>query len=105
MKLMIAIAAAAACSLLWPAAHAEEPDQSPPPKASKSLSDWVRSGSLELPGVTACHQCEWRPKPHQMSAADRCGIDRDGHPKVAEFECGYSEDCKRVCNFMRCLEP
>jgi len=104
MKLTIAIAAAV-CSLLWPAARAaEEPDQAPPTNASKALRDWVRSGSLELPGVTACHQCEWRPKPHQMTAADRCGVGADGNARVAEFECGFSEDCQRVCNFVRCLE-
>jgi len=104
---MVAVAVVA-CWLLWPIAHAaeaDEPSASSPPKASKAPSDWLHSGSLEIPGVTACHQCEWRPKPHQMGAADRCGIGPDGHPKLAEFECGYSEDCQRVCNFMRCVTP
>ena len=104
-RLLAVAAAAAACYLLWPIAHAAEPDDSSPPKASKAPTDWLHSGSLEIPGVTACHQCEWRPKPHQMGAADRCGVDPDGNPKLAEFECGFSEDCQRVCNFTRCLTP
>jgi hypothetical protein len=105
MKLTIAVATTTAYLLLWPSAHADESVQSPPTSTSKTLSEWLRSGSLELPGVTACHQCEWRPKPHQMGSADRCGTDANGNPKLAEFECGYSEDCKRVCNFTRCLTP
>ena len=105
-KRIITVAAATvACSLLWPAARAAESDDPSPPKASKAPNDWLHSGSLEIPGVTACHQCEWRPKPHQMGAADRCGVDPDGNPKVAEFECGYSEDCQRVCHFTRCMTP
>ena len=64
---------------------------------------FVRTDSLELPGLTACHQCEWRPKANQMSAGDRCGTANDGQPKIAEFECGFSPDCQRVCNFVRCL--
>jgi len=106
-EMRIAIAAVAvACSLLCPAlVHAEESSQAAPPATGKVLRDWVHSGSLEIPGVTACHQCEWRPKPHQMGAADRCGVDSEGNPKIAEFECGFSEDCKRVCNFTRCLTP
>jgi hypothetical protein len=63
----------------------------------------VRSESLEIPGLTACHQCEWRPKPHQMAAQDKCGLTLDGKPAVAEFECGFSQECDRVCNFVRCL--
>jgi hypothetical protein len=90
---------------MCPSLRAAEPDESPPPAASKALRDWALSGNLEIPGVTACHQCEWRPKPHQMRAADHCGVGPDGNPKVAEFECGFSEDCQRVCNFVRCLTP
>jgi hypothetical protein len=107
MKRMAVLVAVAACSLLLSVSRAADSDDpSPsPPKASKAPSDWLHSGSLEIPGVTACHQCEWRPKPHQMGAADRCGIGPDGNPKLAEFECGYSEDCQRVCNFTRCVTP
>ena len=63
----------------------------------------VRSESLELPGLTACHQCEWRPKPHEMAAPDQCGTAPDGQGKIAEFECGFSQACDRVCNFVRCI--
>ena len=104
-RMLAAVAAAVICSLLLPAASAADGDDLSPPKASKAPNDWLHSGSLELPGVTACHQCEWRPKPHQMGAADRCGVDSDGNPKLAEFECGFSEDCIRVCNFTRCMTP
>ena len=100
--LSMLVAVAVCClSVAW----AAETNDSTPPKASKSPNDWLHSGSLELPGVTACHQCEWRPKPHQMGAQDRCGVDTEGKPVVAEFECGYSEDCKRVCNFVHCMTP
>ena len=102
LRRMLAIVATGLV-VLWPAARAAEPDDPSPPKASKAPNDWLHSGSLEIPGVTACHQCEWRPKPHQMGAADRCGVGPDGTPKMAEFECGYSEDCQRVCNFTRCM--
>ena len=105
MKRKFSVAAFALCSLLCaPFATAAEPDESQP-EASKKLRDWALSGNLEIPGVTACHQCEWRPKPHQMHAADHCGVGPDGQPKLAEFECGFSEDCQRVCNFVRCVTP
>ena len=62
-----------------------------------------RSESLELPGLTAgCHVCEWRPKFNQMPAADECGTDASGIAKVGLFECGFSEDCRRECHFLRC---
>jgi len=105
MKRRLSVAVFALCTFLcWPVVHANEPDEAQS-EAGKKLRDWALSGSLEIPGVTACHQCEWRPKPHQMRAADRCGIGADGDPKLAEFECGFSEDCQRVCNFVRCLTP
>jgi hypothetical protein len=63
----------------------------------------VRQESLELPGLTACHQCEWRPKPNQMAAAEQCGMTPDGAPKVGLFECGFSPDCERLCQFVECL--
>jgi len=73
-------------------------------QASKKSAPLVgRSDSLEIPGLTACHQCEWRPKPHEQAAADQCGTGPDGKPVVGEFECGFSQECDRVCNFVRCL--
>ncbi len=73
-------------------------------QASKKPAPLVsRSDSLEIPGLTACHQCEWRPKPHEQAAPDQCGTGADGRPLVGEFECGFSQECDRVCNFVRCL--
>ena len=43
--------------------------------------------------------------PNNMSAADQCGVGPDGNAKLAEFECGFTEDCQRLCNFVRCLQP
>ena len=70
------------------------------PAASKV----ARQESLELPGLTACHQCEWRPKPNQKAAAEQCGTGPDGAAKVGLFECGFSQECERVCNFVECLK-
>jgi hypothetical protein len=81
--------------LLLPAAGmaADEPEQRP----------YVRTDSLELPGLTAgCHICEWRPRLNQRPAEERCGLDETGNAQVGLFECGFSEDCRRVCNFIRC---
>jgi hypothetical protein len=73
-------------------------------QASKKPAPLVsRSESLEIPGLTACHKCEWRPKPHEQAAPDQCGTTGDGKPLVGEFECGFSQECDRVCNFVRCL--
>ena len=64
---------------------------------------YERSDSLEIPGLTAgCHVCEWRPKLNQKPAAEQCGVDDAGQPITGLFECGYSEDCERVCNFLGC---
>ena len=71
-------------------------------ESSGALPKSLRQESLELPGLTACHQCEWRPSGHTMAAGERCGTDDQGKAKVALFECGFSQDCKRVCNFIRC---
>lgn len=68
----------------------------------ESVRKLTRQESLELPGLTACHQCEWRPSAHTMAAGERCGYDDSGKANVAVFECGFSQDCKRVCNFMHC---
>lgn len=71
-----------------------------------AMSRPARSDSLELPGLTAgCHVCEWRPKLNNRPAAAECGMDDAGHARVGVFECGFSEDCKRVCNFVACAEP
>jgi hypothetical protein len=99
------ILAFAALSLLSLAVGAADSDESSLPQASKRASTLMRSESLEMPGVTACHQCEWRPKPNNMAAGDQCGVGPDGNAKLAEFECGFSEDCQRVCTFVRCLSP
>jgi hypothetical protein len=99
------LAFAAVLSLLSLPATAADSDESSLPQASKRTSTVVRSESLEMPGVTACHQCEWRPKPNNMAAGDHCGVGPDGNAKLAEFECGFAEDCQRVCNFVRCLSP
>ena len=62
-----------------------------------------RSESLELPGLTAgCHICEWRPKLNQMPASEECGADESGTVRLGLFECGFSQDCRRECHFLRC---
>jgi hypothetical protein len=66
---------------------------------------YERQESLELPGLTAgCHVCEWRPKLNSKAAAEQCGVDGAGNPITGLFECGYSEDCERVCNLLSCGE-
>ena len=106
MKRFLALVALSLFCLGPAAAMAGDSDESSPSaQASKGPSTFVRSDSLEMPGVTACHQCEWRPKPNQIGAADLCGTDGDGKAHLAEFECGFSEDCQRVCTFVRCLAP
>ena len=68
-----------------------------------AMSFPARSESLELPGLTAgCHVCEWRPKLNQKPALEQCGTDEQGNAKVGTFECGFSDDCQRVCNFITC---
>ncbi len=99
---------AAVLTLLFapPFAAAADDDQSVTsqlpnrPKASQV----VRQESLEMPGVTACHQCEWRPKPHTKAAAEQCGTTPEGTAKTAVFECGFAPDCERVCNFVHCTD-
>ncbi|KPK35434.1 MAG: hypothetical protein AMJ66_01240 [Betaproteobacteria bacterium SG8_40] len=67
--------------------------------------EYERQESLEIPGLTAgCHVCEWRPKLNQKPAPEQCGVDAAGKPLTGLFECGYSEDCERVCNFLGCGE-
>ncbi|HEX4986340.1 MAG TPA: hypothetical protein VFV71_09780 [Burkholderiales bacterium] len=74
-----------------------------PCAGEEAMSRAPRSDSLELPGLTAgCHICEWRPKPNQMSAAEECGVDDAGVPRLGLFECGFSQDCQRECHFVRC---
>ncbi|HEU0290679.1 MAG TPA: hypothetical protein VFR39_08010 [Burkholderiales bacterium] len=71
-------------------------------KPQASVQKLVRHETLELPGLTACHQCEWRPHPHEQAAPEQCGLTADGAPRTAQFECGFSPDCERVCNFVSC---
>ena len=75
-----------------------------PEKPQASVQKFVRSETLELPGLTACHQCEWRPHLNEQAAAEQCGIGPDGAPKIGQFECGFSPDCQRVCNFLGCVK-
>lgn len=101
-RALLAAALAALSAFAW-----AQDDDAGAPEASTIPSEkqkLVRQESLELPGLTACHQCEWRPKPHQMGAQDQCGMTPDGHPKVGVYECGFSPDCQRVCNFVRCAD-
>jgi hypothetical protein len=99
MKPAIALVAASLFLLApLPGAAADDVEASDePPRVA-------RQESLELPGLTACHQCEWRPKPHTKAAADECGITSDGQPRLGLFECGFSQECDRVCNFVRCSD-
>jgi hypothetical protein len=100
MKTIIAAIAIALWSLS--AGAADEPADAaddPTPRASVARQD-----SLEIPGLTACHQCEWRPKPHTKAAEEQCGMTPDGSPRMGIFECGFSQECDRVCNFVRCAE-
>ncbi len=72
---------------------------------TRNGSTVVRSDSLEIPGLTAgCHVCEWRPKANQRPAAQECGIDDAGQARIGLFECGFSPDCERICNFVRCAD-
>ena len=67
--------------------------------------EYKRQESLELPGLTAgCHVCEWRPKLNQKPAPEQCGVDSAGKPLLGLYECGFSEDCERVCHFLGCGE-
>lgn len=71
--------------------------------AEEPAIQYERSDSLELPGLTAgCHVCEWRPKLNSKPAPEECGMDAAGKPVTGLFECGYSEDCERICNFLSC---
>jgi len=91
--------------LAAPAAYAGDDGAEDAAQAEQSkVGSAARQESLELPGLTACHQCEWRPKPNQMAAGEQCGMTPDGTPKVGLFECGFSTDCERVCNFVECLK-
>lgn len=93
-------AVAAALFLLAPFAASAEDDV-----AGAELASRVpRQESLELPGLTACHQCEWRPKPHTKAAMDECGSTPDGQARLGMYDCGFSPDCDRVCHFVRCAD-
>jgi hypothetical protein len=105
MKALIA-ALLAATALSLPSARAADDDGAGAelPKRATAASV-VRQESLEMPGITACHQCEWRPKPHTKAAPQQCGSGPDGSARQGVFECGFSPDCERVCNFVQCVEP
>lgn len=106
MKKTFIAATALALLQLAPAVRAGDSTTSleelrqPDPKATRV----VRQETLELPGLTACHQCEWRPKMNKMAALEQCGSSADGSAKSGQFECGFSPDCERVCNFVQCLD-
>jgi hypothetical protein len=95
-RILFCIVLAAAASASYAAEDAGLPDE--------ALGiEYVRQESLELPGLTAgCHVCEWRPKLNQKPAPEQCGVDAAGDPLLGLFECGFSEDCERVCNFLGC---
>jgi hypothetical protein len=101
MKHALVAAVLAALSAL---AGGQDDDARPPEASMSEKPKLVRQESLELPGLTACHQCEWRPKPHQMASQEQCGMTPDGHPKTGVYECGFSPDCERVCHFVRCAD-
>jgi hypothetical protein len=100
MKTVLAAMAIALCSLS--ASAADEPFD--PLEGDKPRASVARQDSLEIPGLTACHQCEWRPKPHTKAAQEECGMTPDGTPRMGLFECGFSQECDRVCNFVRCAD-
>jgi hypothetical protein len=102
-KFLVAIAAAAFLPLASGAGAAEDDAGLEELRAPKRAQT-VRQESLELPGLTACHQCEWRPKMNNMAAAEQCGTAPDGNARSGQFECGFSPDCERVCNFIQCNE-
>src|SRR5262245_28781006 len=106
MKALTTILVSAATALVLAAATASAADEAELPTAKEkpqaSVQKLVRQESLELPGLTACHQCEWRPHPHQQAAPEQCGTAPDGTPRIGQFECGFSPDCDRVCNFLMC---
>lgn len=95
---LLAVTLTSACAF----AQDQDDDTGVLPTRKPKASSVVRQESLELPGLTACHQCEWRPKPHQKAAAEQCGTTPEGTAKVGIFECGFSPDCDRVCNFVEC---
>jgi hypothetical protein len=104
-KMTILAAAGAALALLSTAAFtADEQAAVLPEKPQASVQKLVRHETLELPGLTACHQCEWRPHLHDQAAAEQCGVSSDGTARIGQFECGFSPDCERVCNFLSCLQ-
>jgi hypothetical protein len=66
------------------------------PEAVADLKS-ARKDSLELPGVTACHTCEWRPMKTEMET-DQCTN------KIGWFDCGRDTDCEKKCVFVKCSE-
>lgn len=74
----------------------DEPRSSARAEDSESRSLPKRKETLELPGLTACHQCEWYPSLTEM-AAEQCGA----NPGV--YECGRVPDCEKKCVFVKCV--
>ena len=95
---------AAIAIALWTLPAAAADDEADAADTATPRASVVRQDSLEMPGITACHQCEWRPKPHTKAAQEQCGTTPDGTPRMGVFECGFSPDCDRVCNVLQCKE-
>jgi hypothetical protein len=90
----------AAVLLCASAAFAAEPPPSADPQAQPGAVEAIknaRTESLELPGVTACHTCEWRPMRTQMEAT-QCAT------KIGVFDCGRDTDCEKKCEFVQCAD-
>ena len=100
---ILAVAGATLALAAFAAIAADEAELPLGEKPQASVQKLVRHETLELPGLTACHQCEWRPHPHEQAAPEQCGMTADGTPRIGQFECGFSPDCDRVCNFVTCV--
>jgi hypothetical protein len=85
-----------ALSVAWaaPLFAADKGTEAGDPEALTSLKS-ARKDSLELPGVTACHTCEWRPLKTEMET-DQCT------GKIGWFDCGRDIDCEKKCVFVKC---
>lgn len=88
---------------LAPAASAQSEDDAATGGQSKLPP--ARSERLDIFGAGMCHQCEWRPRPKLMAAAEQCGTLADGAPKLGTFECGRNPACDTVCHFVSCDAP
>jgi hypothetical protein len=82
-------------ALVLPSAAAEEAQAND--GGAVSSVQTARKDTLELPGVTACHTCEWRPMKTEMET-DQCTN------KIGWFDCGRDTDCEKKCVFVKCSE-